>query len=140
MEINIEQLANDLKELSALREKAFVLEESIKDKLNAYCVSNSIHKAGDIVKVFNSLNGKCIGKGIIGNTKTLVITGVGSTLYSNISEIEKDLKCIVYEIFDIRKDGTRSAKHFFTHPHFIPDFSSFDLKIQYDYYIKENDS
>lgn len=136
---NIKELYDDIIELTGLRNHVLKLEKEIKSRLEKHSEGIRIHKSGDVVDVFSSLKGTKIGVGIVGECKTSV--WVDDFLHEYVmkddkmEKLERDLNYILYEVFSVKKDMTRSSKHFFQSPHFLPDISSNDMRS--DYYIKK---
>lgn len=100
-----------------------------------YCQANRGIPEGTIVEVFNMDTNQKVAEGVVGKVYNYVFF---EDLYikeyvDKISRFEKDRDILRYEIFAIKKNGEKSEKHLFQHPHYIPvntDRGNYYIKVK----------
>lgn len=136
--MNTDNLLAKLKLLNGLREKALEMESEIRLELKDHAESNRIFHDGDIVEIFDALRGNKIGDGMVGDCRTSVFTDnfIERYLVDDTNEkLNKDINHLRYEIYAIKKDGTRAKHHYFQIPHFITT----NKERSNDYYIRKKE-
>lgn len=127
----MQEIQQAINELYALIKDKSNKEMQIQNMLKEYVNKHRIFQEGETVNVYTD-RGIFYCKGIIGHAKTSVYLDALSIKFSLQNDnFMQDLNGIVYEVFSVKKDGTRSEKHLFSSPHYLPSV----ISKYYDYYI-----
>jgi hypothetical protein len=90
--------------------------------LENYAQANRKFHNGEIVAVCDRDSHQEIERGVVADVMTLVkLDALWLKDYSDNDKFNKDIEYLRYEIFALKKDGTKSTKHFYQIPHFISD-------------------
>ena len=134
MEYLQEKIKKDLGALWEMIQAEVALKDEINKDLSAYVERNRRFAVGEVIWIYDVDTDTLMGRGVVGDAKTSINT---EPLYlkeyiKNEDACEKRINLFRYEVFAVKKDGTKSTKHFFTHPHFLND-----QKRHGDVYIKK---
>ena len=127
----MQEIKQAIHELYDLSKAKFNKEKQIQNMLQEYVNKHRVFQEGEKVKVYTS-KGIFFSKAVIGKAKTSVYLDEMSIKHSLQEEdLMQNLTEIVYEVFGLKKDNTRSEKHLFSAPHYLPSVKS----KYHDYYI-----
>lgn len=91
-----------------------------------YAEANRKFANGEIVAICDKESNQEIGRGIVNDVMTMVtLDGLWLKDYHIDKKFNDDIEFLKYEIFAMKKDGTKSTKHFFENPHWISDINSY---------------
>lgn len=95
--------------------------KQINELLVEYVKNNRSFSDGEIIVVCYKDTDQEIGKGIVGSAKSCLRLDAYSLRDYSTGKLNftEELTTIRYEIFAIKKDGTKSSKHLFESPHYI---------------------
>ena len=105
-----------MRSLQEIRKKENQIVSDIKKYCHSYAEKNRQFQRGEVVSIYNAINGKFIGHGMVDHVRNYIHTDYPP---EDLTKIERDFTRLIYEIYAIKKDGTASSKHFFKFPHFI---------------------
>jgi hypothetical protein len=113
---------NKLQDLKSL----YISIENLKNEINQLNNSNVMECAefctGDKVEIY--VDAKLIATGIVGKIKSFLSTDFFD-LKDTDEGIKERISCIRYEIFAIKKDGTKSEKHIFPNHYYFQNGGRF---------------
>jgi hypothetical protein len=128
-----EQIRSKCSELRSLLQQEDELKKEILLELKDYAETNRKFANGEIVLVCDRDTDREFGRGVVADVRTLInLDFFELNDYSDESKFNERIEHLRYEIYALKKDGTKSNKHFFHAPHYIGDIKKWS-----DVYIKK---
>lgn len=115
-----DKIQSDCNKLHKLMQDVDALKADISKDISLYAEENRVFFNDEVVAVCDRDTDKEIGRGIVSSVRTLIhLEPIWLKSYTDFEKFSSDIDNLRYEIYAIKKDGTKSTKHFFHMPHFI---------------------
>ena len=123
----ITELTSKVKEFAKYQKKANIALNWINDFKLAYAQANRKIANGEMVAVYrinqfhSEMEPEFFTNAIVGDcaTSLFISDGFDAIKYQDDAMLFKHISELRYEVFAMKKDGTKSAKHLFLHPHYL---------------------